>query len=98
MRGISLAPKGRQMAAPTTRDEFLDLVRKSGVLDDKRLDAYLDKQRTVGPLPDEVGKLAGVLVRDGVVTHFQAEQFLLGKWRRVPIGQDKILGSLWCGG
>ena len=39
------------MAAPTTRDEFLELVRKSGVVDDKRFDAYLEKQRTAGPLP-----------------------------------------------
>ncbi len=31
------------MAAPATTNEFLDLVRKSGVVDDKRLDAHIQK-------------------------------------------------------
>ena len=51
------------MPAPSTSDEFLDLIRKSGVLEEKRLDAYLDKARAAGPLPTEASKLAGVLVR-----------------------------------
>ena len=28
------------MAAPASAEEFLDLVRKSGVVDEKRLDTY----------------------------------------------------------
>jgi serine/threonine protein kinase len=86
------------MAAPSTSSEFLDLVRKSGVVDDKRLDAYLQRMRAVGALPDELGKLAGVLVRDAVLTHFQAEQFLLGKWRRFTIGKYKVLERVGAGG
>ncbi len=35
------------MPSPTTIDEFLDLVRKSGVVDEKRLQAYLDKVSAV---------------------------------------------------
>ena len=48
------------MAAPTTSDEFLELVRKSGIVEEKRLGAYLEKVRALTPLPDEPGKLAGI--------------------------------------
>src|ERR1700694_4881037 len=49
-------------------------------------------------MPDEPGKLAGLLVRDGVLSHFQAEQILLGKWRRFTIGKYKVLERLGAGG
>jgi serine/threonine protein kinase len=86
------------MPSPTTNDEFLELVRKSGVVDEKRLDAYLDKARAAQALPAEPPRLAGLLVRDGVLTHFQAEQFLQGKWRRFTIGKYKVLERLGSGG
>src|SRR5437588_1958148 len=86
------------MPAPATTEEFLDLVRKSGVVEEKRLEAYLDKVRAGGALPKQVGKAAGLLVRDGVLTHFQAEQFLQGKWRRFTIGKYKVLELIASGG
>ena len=79
------------MAAPGSGEEFLDLVRKSGVVDEKRLDTYAQQLRAAGSFPDEPGKFAGLMVRDGLLTHFQAEQFLLGKWRRFTIGKYKVL-------
>ena len=33
------------MPAPTTISEFLDLVQKSGVVDEKKLDTYVEKLR-----------------------------------------------------
>ena len=82
------------MASPASIDEFLELVRKSGVLEEKRLHAYLDKARAAAPLPPDPAALAAVLVRDGLLTHFQAEQLLLGKWRRFTIGKYKVLERL----
>jgi serine/threonine protein kinase len=86
------------MAAPTTIEEFLDLVRKSGVVDEKRLDVYWEQLRAAAPLPADLGKLAGTFVRDGVLTQFQAEQLLQGKWRRFSIGKYKVLERIGSGG
>jgi serine/threonine protein kinase len=86
------------MPAPSTADEFLELVKKSGVLDDKKLDAYVGRLRAAGALPSRPNELAGCLLRDGLLTHFQAEQFLMGKWRRFTIGKYKVLEKLGSGG
>jgi serine/threonine protein kinase len=86
------------MPAPSTSDELLDLVRKSGVLEEKRLDTYLEKARAAGPLPSDPAKLARQLIRDGILTNFQAEQFLQGRWRRFTIGKYKVLERIGTGG
>src|SRR5947209_7034415 len=86
------------MPSPTNNDEFLDLVRRSKVVDEKRLAPYLERLRAAGPLPATPPMLAGLMVRDGILTHFQAEQFLLGKWRRFNIGKYKVLERLGSGG
>src|SRR5262245_12691060 len=84
------------MATPATSTEFLDLVRKSGVTDERRLDAYL--KRVGASLPSAPPALADQLVRDGILTHFQKEQLLQGKWKRFTIGKYKILERLGAGG
>lgn len=86
------------MAAPATVSEFVDLIRKSGVAEDKRLEAYVDKLRAEGKLPAELSRLAGLFVKDGHLTKFQAEQILQGKWRRFNIGKYKVLERLGHGG
>jgi serine/threonine protein kinase len=86
------------MPTPTTSDEFLELMRKSGIVDEKRLEPHVQKLRAEGRLPSDPTKLAGILVRDGLVTRFQAEQLLQGKWRRFTIGKYKVLERLGQGG
>jgi serine/threonine protein kinase len=85
------------MPAPSTADEFLDLLHKSGVVDNNRLSAYLAKLPASVAMMPEPAKLAGLLVRDGIVTIFQAEQLLRGKWRRFSIGKYKVLERLGAG-
>jgi len=86
------------MPAPATVPEFLDLVGKSGVADEAKLKAYLDKVGGPGALPAEPTKAAGQLVRDAMLTYFQAEQILQGKWKRFTIGKYRVLEKLGSGG
>jgi serine/threonine protein kinase len=86
------------MPAPATADEFLDLVTKSGVTEAGKLSAFADRHRAAGTLPAEPRKLAGLMVREAVLTYFQAEQLLQGKWRRFTIGKYKVLERLGSGG
>jgi serine/threonine protein kinase len=72
-------------------------VVKSGLVGEHALAVYwkhLPAHEQVLPPP----QLAEVLVRDGVITHFQAEQFLQGKFRGLIVGQYKILERLGKGG
>src|SRR5262245_10284067 len=86
------------MAAPANAEEFLDLVRKSGVTDEKRLEAHVARLRQNRALPNDPTKVAGILIRDGYLTQFQAEQISQGKWRRFTIGKYKVLEKLGSGG
>src|SRR5438874_4465056 len=86
------------MPSPTSSAEFLDLVQKSGLVEEKRLAAFADKLRADNALPADAKELAAQTVRDGILTHFQAEQILQGKWKRFTIGKYKVLERLGCGG
>ncbi|MBX9584456.1 MAG: protein kinase, partial [Gemmataceae bacterium] len=85
------------MPPPATVPQFLDLVRRSGVADGGRLTAYLDRLGPEG-LPPSPARTAELLVRDGFLTHFQAEQLLLGKYKRFTLGKYKVLERLGSGG
>jgi serine/threonine protein kinase len=90
--------KGGFMPGPETTAEFLDLLRKSEVVEPKALDAQLRKLLEQGPLPDNPTALAERLVTAAVLTRFQAEHLLQGKWRRFIIGKYRILERLGAGG
>lgn len=85
------------MPAPSTREEFLGLAKKCEAVDSKRLSAFLAQAAAKGTLPPEVRKLAALMVREGVLTIFQAEQLLQGKWRNFTIGKYKVLERLGSG-
>jgi serine/threonine protein kinase len=86
------------MPAPANADEFLDLIQKSGVVDEAKLRVYIQKLSETTGVPPEPAKLASHLVRDGVLTFFQAEQILQGKYKRFSIGKYKVLEKLGSGG
>src|SRR5581483_3841422 len=87
------------MPAPVTSEEFLALIEKSGVLEPQRLEAQLEQLRTAtATLPAEPKELASLLVGQGALTYFQADQLLQGKWRGFTVGKYQILERLGAGG
>ncbi len=85
------------MGSPSI-ESFLELIRKSGIADEGRLRPYVERLQAVKALPAEPGRLAGLMVRDAILTQFQAEQLLAGKWRGFQVGKYKILEKLGHGG
>ena len=87
------------MPAPSTTDEFLALVAKSDLLPAHRLEEFLARRQAEKNLPTEPLKLAQALVFDGLLTKYQAEQLLGGRWRNFIIGgKYKLLERLGKGG
>src|SRR6266852_8260489 len=87
------------MPAPATIDELPDLSQKSGILDKKGVDDYLQRMRSQAGVPDAPEALAEAMIRDGLLTRFQAEQLLQGKWKNFLIGSKfRLLERLGEGG
>ncbi|MBN9120874.1 MAG: protein kinase [Planctomycetes bacterium] len=86
------------MSVPSSVEELLQLMRKSGMVEEQKLSAYLQRRQLTRGLPADVREFADELVRDGIVTYFQSEQFLLGKWRGFTIGKFKLLERVGVGG
>ena len=87
------------MPAPANVGDFLDLVRKSGLLPDARLDELIDRHRATGTLPQSTDHFAALLVREGHLTFFQAKQLKLGRYKRFTIGSKyRLLELIGAGG
>jgi len=86
------------MSVPSSVEELIQLIRKSGMVDEQKLSAYLQRREFARGLPTDPREFADDMIRDGVITYFQAEQFLLGKWRGFTIGKYKLLERVGVGG
>jgi eukaryotic-like serine/threonine-protein kinase len=92
-----LPPKVRDMPA-IAAERFLDALRQSGLLTAARLDAQVRRSAAEGP-PEDARELAARFVRDGLLTPFQADRLLQGKWQSLVIaGKYAILAPLGAGG
>lgn len=83
------------MPAPATNVEFLDFVRKSGLIQQDRLDDFLEKHQLSD---DDPSKIALALIQEGMLTNFQARQLLRGRYRGFAIGKYLLLEQLGEGG
>jgi serine/threonine protein kinase len=87
------------MPAPATKEQYLELLRKSGLVEEPALRTYLEEQTAAGTLPNDPQQLGRALVRDGLLTRFQAEQLLTGKSKGFVLADKyKLLEHLGSGG
>ncbi|VTU00178.1 serine threonine protein kinase with pasta sensor : Putative serine/threonine protein kinase (Fragment) OS=Gemmata sp. Wa1-1 PE=3 SV=1: Pkinase [Gemmataceae bacterium] len=86
------------MSVPNSVEELLGLIRRSGVVEEERLNAYLGRPKYATGLPPTVQDFLDAAVRDGLLTNFQTEQYLLGKSRGFVIGEYKLLERVGVGG
>jgi len=87
------------MPAPTTLPEFLDLVRRSSLLPAEKLDDVIQRHRATNSLPHAIDPFAALLVRESLLTFFQAKQLKLGRYKRFTIGSKyRLLELIGAGG
>jgi len=87
------------MSAPTTTATFLELGVKSGLLDKCAIDAYWQQACSSGVVLETPRELADGLIHAGLLTNFQAEKLLAGRWRGFLIsGKYRLLDRLGSGG
>jgi serine/threonine protein kinase len=86
-----------RMPPPITRNEdFLGILRRSGVIEEEELSAFLSRQAEPLASPEA---LAEALVQAGLLTSFQTAQLLKGKWKGFLIaGKYRLLDLLGVGG
>ena len=87
------------MAKPKV-DAFLDLVRRSGLVEKDRLNAVLLELKdspAANPITD-TDFVADRLVQAGLITRWQADKLLEGRHKGFFLGKYKLLGHLGTGG
>src|SRR5437016_2337264 len=82
------------MPSPSNVPEFLIILRQSGLVEETALARFFQQRRAAIAQADTPFQLAKLLVNDGLLTPFQAEQLLQGKWRRFAIGRYTVLEQL----
>lgn len=86
------------MSVPSSVEELIQLIRKSGMVEEQALTTYLHRRQAGRGLPADPREATEAMVSDGLLTNFQAEQFLLGKWRGFTVGKYKLLERVGVGG
>jgi eukaryotic-like serine/threonine-protein kinase len=83
----------------STVDSFVDLVRRSGLVEKDQLNAALvDLQHQVGGPPTDADSVAKKLVETGLLTRWQCDNILEGRHKGFFLGKYKLLDHLGTGG
>ncbi len=83
------------MRNPVTSVEFLDLVRKSGLIRTEELDRLLNSDLKSSTEPVQS---AGILMKAGLLTKFQAKLLLAGRYRGFKMGPYTVKDQIGQGG
>jgi serine/threonine protein kinase len=86
------------MTPPSTNQDLVELIRKSGVVPAERLDAFFRRQRGRAKQWREPQQLATALLEDGLLSRFQSRNLLKGRSRGYWIKRCLVLEPLGAGG
>ncbi len=87
------------MPIPANITEYLDYIRKSGLVPDETLNNELDRLRRDGITLDSVDQIANHFQDAGLLTRFQTKQLKLGRYKRFMVaGKYKLLELIGVGG
>ena len=92
-----MEPSNESNTKTGTSSEFLQAIRSSAILSEKQFEK-VEANVAEGNYPPEPAELASRLVKDGVLTAFQARQILKGKSQGLVFGRYVILDFLGKGG
>jgi len=83
-----------------TSDRIFELIEKSRLVESGKLQAQLDviRSRHDGILPEDPVVVCKELEDAGVITRWQSEKILQGKYKGFFLGSHKLLGHLGSGG
>jgi serine/threonine protein kinase len=81
-------------------NKLLDLVRRSGLVDEAKLSSFLEKTvRASGEaVLEDHPRLAELMIQEGLLTRWQADKLLAGKHKGFRLGKYKLLGQIGKGG
>lgn len=83
-----------------TVSKFLELLRRSGLVDEPKLTAFLEKSsKTYGESAlEDQNRLAELMIEANLITRWQADKLLAGKHKGFRLGKYKLLGQIGKGG
>jgi serine/threonine protein kinase len=83
-----------------TTNKLVDLLRRSNLVDEAKLTAFLDKATAAhgDAVLEDQSRLADLLIADNLITRWQADKLLAGKHRGFRLGKYKLLGQIGKGG
>lgn len=86
--------------AELTANKLLDLIKRSGLVEEARLRAFLatETDRLGGSLPDDQNELAQLFIDAGLITEWQSEKLLAGRHKGFKLGKYKLLDQIGKGG
>ena len=76
-------------------DQFVDLVKKSGLVDNERLNQALSG---IDESVKDSGIIASILTKAGLLTEWHSEKLLQGRHKGFYLGKYKLLNHIGTGG
>lgn len=86
------------MGRPVNLRDLVDVIRRSRLIDDRKLADVLRDARSSDPDSPTAEGFLNRLMADGLLTRFQADQLGAGRWKGFSVGSYKLLDKLGSGG